>query len=117
MSLLLLKHADFIIIKFRIMSINPLNGGLQWLEYDAQGKAVGAKKQKNETGATGFNARDINEFFQPQESKLSNEERFQLVKGVGEEINEESELRTLIENNKSFRCYDGFEPSGRMHIA
>ena len=36
---------------------------------------------------------------------------------VGEEIQQPEELRKLIETKESFRCYDGFEPSGRMHIA
>jgi len=36
---------------------------------------------------------------------------------VGEEVLQESELRELIERKDMFRCYDGFEPSGRMHIA
>ena len=27
------------------------------------------------------------------------------------------ELRSLLERKQMFRCYDGFEPSGRMHIA
>lgn len=29
----------------------------------------------------------------------------------------EDELRSLLERKDMFRCYDGFEPSGRMHIA
>lgn len=29
----------------------------------------------------------------------------------------EDELRRMIANKPSIRCYDGFEPSGRMHIA
>lgn len=59
-----------------VMSINPLNGGLQWLEYDAQGKPVGEKKEKTDSAAIGFNTRDINEYFQPQQCNLSVEERF-----------------------------------------
>lgn len=29
----------------------------------------------------------------------------------------ENELRELIKGKEFFTCYDGFEPSGRMHIA
>lgn len=29
----------------------------------------------------------------------------------------ESELGELLQRKEMFRCYDGFEPSGRMHIA
>ena len=36
---------------------------------------------------------------------------------MGEEIIKESELMELIQRKEMFRCYDGFEPSGRMHIA
>jgi tyrosyl-tRNA synthetase len=46
------------------------------------------------------------------------EERYKLIRIVGEECVKESELRNLIKNKKDqIRCYDGFEPSGRMHIA
>jgi tyrosyl-tRNA synthetase len=50
-------------------------------------------------------------------SDLSNEERYRLCEMVGEEIIQKDELRKLIETRDHFRCYDGFEPSGRMHIA
>lgn len=49
--------------------------------------------------------------------RLSLEDKFQLVRSVGEECIQESELRTLLEKKKDPVCYDGFEPSGRMHIA
>lgn len=45
------------------------------------------------------------------------EERIALIKQVGEEIIKEEELYTLLEQNKSLIAYDGFEPSGEMHIA
>lgn len=45
------------------------------------------------------------------------EEKFQLVRSVGEECVTEGELRNLLEKKPSFVLYDGFEPSGRMHIA
>ncbi|OVA15217.1 Aminoacyl-tRNA synthetase [Macleaya cordata] len=49
--------------------------------------------------------------------ELTEEERFQLVRSVGEECIQEDELRNLLKNKKEPICYDGFEPSGRMHIA
>lgn len=48
---------------------------------------------------------------------MSLEERVKLILSVGEECIEESELRALLEKKPQPVCYDGFEPSGRMHIA
>jgi len=45
------------------------------------------------------------------------EKKISLVKEVGEEILTEEELRTLFETKKNPIAYDGFEPSGQMHIA
>ena len=45
------------------------------------------------------------------------EERFKLVRSVGEECVQEDELRELLRRKREVVCYDGFEPSGRMHIA
>ena len=36
---------------------------------------------------------------------------------VGEEVIQPDELKKLLAKKEMFRCYDGFEPSGRMHIA
>ena len=49
--------------------------------------------------------------------KLSVDERLALIKQVGEEILEEEELRALLATKEHFVAYDGFEPSGRIHIA
>eukprot|EP01126_Amoeba_proteus_P030698 TRINITY_DN3028_c0_g1_i3.p1 TRINITY_DN3028_c0_g1~~TRINITY_DN3028_c0_g1_i3.p1 ORF type:complete len:718 (+),score=157.01 TRINITY_DN3028_c0_g1_i3:76-2229(+) len=43
--------------------------------------------------------------------------KFDLIRSVGEECLTESELRNLLEKKPNFVLYDGFEPSGRMHIA
>jgi len=45
------------------------------------------------------------------------EKRLELVKQVGEEIITETELRGLLETKQRPVAYDGFEPSGRVHIA
>ncbi|QDZ19221.1 class I aminoacyl-tRNA synthetase [Chloropicon primus] len=56
-----------------------------------------------------------------EEPKLVNgltlDERYDLVRSIGEECIQESELRKLLEKKPLPVCYDGFEPSGRMHIA
>ncbi|QQG49241.1 MAG: tyrosine--tRNA ligase [archaeon] len=44
------------------------------------------------------------------------ESRMSLLKGVGEEIITERELRTLLETNDHPTAYDGFEPSGLAHL-
>ena len=48
---------------------------------------------------------------------LNIEQRLELIKTVGEEIVTEEELRELLTNKKTFTAYDGFEPSGQIHIA
>ena len=44
------------------------------------------------------------------------EERFRLIKGVGEEVITPKELKTLLEEKKNPIAYDGFEPSGLAHL-
>ncbi|PWA84335.1 tyrosyl-tRNA synthetase, class Ib [Artemisia annua] len=48
---------------------------------------------------------------------LSLEDRFNILRSIAEECIQDEELRNLLEKNPHPICYDGFEPSGRMHIA
>ncbi len=48
---------------------------------------------------------------------MDNNQRFQLIREVGEEIITEDELKKLISEKKNLIAYDGFEPSGILHIA
>ncbi len=50
-------------------------------------------------------------------ASLSVEERLALIQQVGEELIGEEELTELLKEKRSFVAYDGFEPSGRIHIA
>ncbi|CCI47650.1 unnamed protein product [Albugo candida] len=50
-------------------------------------------------------------------SELTLDEKFEQSRSVGEECTLEEELRALLAKKDHFVCYDGFEPSGRMHIA
>ena len=84
--------------------INPFTGGLEF-----------RRIKKAENQEEGFE--DINVDFCPVQSNLSVDEKIKLVKEVGEEIIKEEELRNLFEREEMPICYDGFEPSGRMHIA
>jgi len=43
--------------------------------------------------------------------------RMDLIKQVGEEIIQEEELKKLLESGEELIAYDGFEPSGQIHIA
>lgn len=45
------------------------------------------------------------------------DEKIKLIKEVGEEIIEERELEELLSKEKRLIAYDGFEPSGKIHIA
>ncbi len=50
------------------------------------------------------------------------QEKYDRVRSVGEECVSESELKALLvkkvgEMGSTFNLYDGFEPSGRVHIA
>ena len=44
-------------------------------------------------------------------------DRLKLIKEVGEEIVQEEELKKLLESGEELIAYDGFEPSGQIHIA
>lgn len=48
---------------------------------------------------------------------MSAEKKYKIVRSVGEQCTEEAELQDLLANKLQPICYDGFEPSGLMHIA
>lgn len=48
---------------------------------------------------------------------MTTDEKISLIKQVGEEIVTEKELKELLESGEKLVAYDGFEPSGQMHIA
>ncbi|KAJ9454239.1 hypothetical protein DIPPA_28314 [Diplonema papillatum] len=53
-----------------------------------------------------------------QAAPAPRDERFRLLRSVGEECQEDEELAVLLSKKQTgIRFYDGFEPSGRMHIA
>ena len=47
---------------------------------------------------------------------MDTQTRFELIKGVGEEIITEPELKQLVETRTRIVAYDGFEPSGQAHL-
>jgi tyrosyl-tRNA synthetase len=44
-------------------------------------------------------------------------DRIHKIKDIVEELTNPNDLQYLLTSNKDVICYDGFEPSGRMHIA
>lgn len=48
---------------------------------------------------------------------MDTDSKVKLIKEVGEEIIQEEELKKLLEEGKDLVAYDGFEPSGQIHIA
>lgn len=60
---------------------------------------------------------DANKFGYLRRSTLSLDERLERCLSVGEECIHIDELRALLASKDHPVCYDGFEPSGRMHIA
>ncbi|PIN93022.1 tyrosine--tRNA ligase [Candidatus Pacearchaeota archaeon CG10_big_fil_rev_8_21_14_0_10_31_24] len=52
-----------------------------------------------------------------KEKVLSADEKIESIKSFAEEIISEDELRTLFNEKKNYVAYDGFEPSGQIHIA
>ena len=49
--------------------------------------------------------------------RLSVDDRMDLVRSFAQEIIQEEELKSLFAKKPNPTAYDGFEPSGRMHIA
>lgn len=49
--------------------------------------------------------------------EMSVSDKIELIKSFAEEIVMEDELRDLLTNKKKIIAYDGFEPSGQIHIA
>ena len=48
---------------------------------------------------------------------MDTQEKLNLIKQVGEEIIGLDEIEAKLENNETLIAYDGFEPSGQIHIA
>lgn len=48
---------------------------------------------------------------------MNTQDRMKLLQEVGEEIINTEELQKLLEEKKQIIAYDGFEPSGQIHIA
>ena len=96
--------------------ISRLHGGLVF-PGDEEHLSPLPEEEKKVEAAKQVEEDDINKSFCPRTSDLSLEERFELCKSVGEEVLKPENLWDLLKKKDNFICYDGFEPSGRMHIA
>eukprot|EP01118_Nematostelium_gracile_P000994 TRINITY_DN1099_c0_g3_i1.p1 TRINITY_DN1099_c0_g3~~TRINITY_DN1099_c0_g3_i1.p1 ORF type:complete len:428 (+),score=143.35 TRINITY_DN1099_c0_g3_i1:59-1342(+) len=85
---------------------------------DLKAKADKEDKEAVEEKTSAFSVSQtrIKELLKKSEP-LTTQEKFELVRSVGEECQKDDELFNLLDKKPSIRCYDGFEPSGRMHIA
>lgn len=91
--------------------IDPLTGGISFNEY------VGRDPSQIDDPETMAEVYNLNPYYCPVPSKLGYQERVNLIRSVGVECIKEDELLELVKEDKFIYCYDGFEPSGRMHIA
>ena len=71
---------------------------------------------EDDAGAEDFSAGRVG-VAPPIDTGMTLDERYELCRSVGEECVQEAELRNLLDKKPVPVCYDGFEPSGRMHIA
>jgi hypothetical protein len=78
------------------MSLNKLNGGLEWLQRDARGYIIEDKKTASSALSANLNSSDINEYFNPIPCNLSFDERLKLVNRVGEEVETPENLKELL---------------------
>jgi tyrosyl-tRNA synthetase len=121
------------------MSVSPFHGGLEFREnltdysyptlIEEQVRSVqatvssGAKAAQDSNSSEAkqmLSSKDLNQFFNPQLSTLSLQEKFDICYSINSDDSMENlpgELMALLKRKQLFNCYDGFEPSGRMHIA
>ena len=78
--------------------------------------AVGESCEKADA-ATVFAGLSIQEGGGLYKSPMSVEEKVRVAMSVGEEVVSPEELEKLFASREHPIVYDGFEPSGRMHIA
>lgn len=103
--------------------VDPLTGGIKFRKIEVQTGTSwfleSAKKQIEALNNVSEenNEQNLNREFNPQPSLLGLDQKMDLIQKVGEEIINLDEIKKLFQEKKHPICYDGFEPSGRMHIA
>ena len=88
-----------------MVSISARTGGLSIWENNILGKSKST------------NSEDPNRDYNPKLCTLPLQERINLCSSVAEEVLTPENLSKMLASKSQFVAYDGFEPSGRMHIA
>jgi tyrosyl-tRNA synthetase len=92
-------------------SVDPLTGSIVYKPIEIQPvNTLRALINRLDT------ATNLNPEFNPQRSYLTVEQKVEKALSLAAECQEPSELANLFLKDHPI-CYDGFEPSGRMHIA
>eukprot|EP00923_Selenidium_pygospionis_P020114 GHVN01034902.1.p1 GENE.GHVN01034902.1~~GHVN01034902.1.p1 ORF type:complete len:369 (+),score=21.02 GHVN01034902.1:395-1501(+) len=97
--------------------VSPLSGGLGVWELESK-QVSRARYSCHSTNRTSeIPSSSTDGFVNLVKSPLPLAERFQRCHSVGAECVNAEELRDLLSRKDHPICYDGFEPSGRMHLA
>lgn len=91
--------------------LDPLTGGITFAPYpDPKSKN---RKEEEQLARV----RKLNPAYCPIPSKLDLDKRIELCLSIAVEPLTAESLGKMLAKNETFIAYDGFEPSGRMHIA
>jgi tyrosyl-tRNA synthetase len=100
------------------MSNLTTNKTSRFAVFDLPGtKQSGGDDKKSSSSSKQASKRPADNLEGLRKSTMNLEERLATIMSVGEECQTEAELRTLLTARDHPIVYDGFEPSGRMHIA
>jgi tyrosyl-tRNA synthetase len=98
-------------VNTRQIVIDPFTGGITFQPY--KDSKSNNPKEEDELARV----RKLNPAYCPIPSKLTLLEKYDKCMSVACEVQVKEQLWDLLKKDEFFTCYDGFEPSGRMHIA
>jgi tyrosyl-tRNA synthetase len=91
--------------------VDPLTGGISFQPYPD------SKSRNSKEEAQLARVRKLNPNYCPIPSKLDLDKRIEFCLSIAIEPVTPEACAKMLQKNKTFIAYDGFEPSGRMHIA